>query len=202
MSEHEIDANEFLMGGGKVPSVSWRNKPAGTEVSGIVARPSRVLDQRSVDDGSILYWDEAKTRPKKMICVYLDTGYTDPETPDHDGVWAWYVKGKSATDALRNAIRQSGRAGLEVGGAVTVRYVGEGKATNKAFNPPKLFDVTYTPPNDASASLLDDRQGSARQSTTAGHTSAVSTVASRQATVLRNAQDARSTRAATDEPPF
>ncbi len=143
------DPDEFLMGSAKTPSVSWRNKPFGTTVTGNVARASKVMQQRDVETGDPLWWDEAKTQPRNQLVVYLDLGVIHPdgeEFPDHDGVWALYVKGKSLTEAVRSAVRGSGRKGLEIGGRLSVTLTGEGKAQNKAFNPPKLFTASYVPP--------------------------------------------------------
>jgi hypothetical protein len=50
-------------------------------------------------------------------------------------------------------VRNAGRKGVEIGGKVTVTFVGEGEAKNKIYNPPKLYKVTYQPP-DASAQFL------------------------------------------------
>lgn len=180
----EDDPNAFLMGGGKTPSLSWRNAPVGKTYKGTVARASRVMDQRSVDTGEILYWDDAKTRPKKMLCVYLDTGVIDPTIEDHDGVWAWYVKGKSASDALRAAVRGSGRAGIEIGGFISVTFTGEGVASNRAFNPPKLFTVSYMPPADASVAMLGD-ESMARSTLAGAARSELAGIAQRQQEALR-----------------
>lgn len=175
------------MGSGKTPSLSWRNAPIGKTYKGTIARDSRVMDQRSVDTGEVIYWDEDKTRPRKMLVVYLQTGVIDPETEDHDGVWAWYVKGKSATEALKSAVRASGRPGLEIGGIVSVTFTGEGTAKTKAFNPPKLFMVSYVPPADSSAEFLQEPAATPARSHLAG-------VGATQASMLRGIVGA--------EPPF
>jgi len=152
------EAEDFLSGGAKTPSVSWRNVPVGHTVTGTIARPSKVMQQRDPDSGDLLWWDEAKTQPRNQLVVYLDLGIAHPDTeafPDQDTVWALYVKGKSMTEAVRTAWRASGRPSLEVGGKLTVSFIGEGKATKKAFNPPKLYAASYSaPPERASAEFL------------------------------------------------
>jgi hypothetical protein len=160
-------ADDFLMGGAKTPSISWRNKPIGHSVTGTIARESKVVQQTDPDDGTPLFWDDARTQPKMQLVVYIDTGEVsdDQETyPDHDGVWALYVKGKSLTDATRDAVRKAKRKGLEVGGRITVTFTGEGEQKKKAFNPPKLYRVEYVPPADqASTAYLGQGQPAAGQ---------------------------------------
>jgi len=147
-------ADDFLMGSAKTPSVSWREKPVGTTVSGNIARESRIMQQRDPDDNELLWWDEAKTQPRNQLVVYLDLGFPHPDKeafPEGDTVWALYVKGKSLTEAVRTAVRASGRKGLEIGGKLSVTYTGEGERTKKAFNPPKLFMASYVPPADTAS---------------------------------------------------
>jgi hypothetical protein len=163
--------DDFLMGSAKTPSISWRNKPVGHTVAGTIARESRVMQQRDVETGAPLWWDEAMTQPRNQLVVYLDLGVIHPDSeefPDHDGVWALYVKGKSLTEAVRSAVRASGRKGLELGGRLSVTLTGEGKAQNKAFNPPKLYSASYIPPVDAAASDFLGTDQAARAAALAG----------------------------------
>jgi hypothetical protein len=165
------DPDEFLMGSAKTPSISWRNKPIGHTVAGSIARESRVMQQRDVETGAPLWWDEAMTQPRNQLVVYLDLGVIHPsaeEFPDHDGVWALYVKGKSLTEAVRSAVRGSGRKGLEIGGRLSVTLTGEGKAQNKAYNPPKLYIASYVPPADAASSDYLGTEQDARAAALAG----------------------------------
>lgn len=150
--EDQDESGGWFSGGVKTPSISWRNKPFGHTVKGKIARPSKIVQQRDVETGDLLWWDEAKTQPKKQLVVFLNTGEISPEIEDHDGVWALYVKGRSMSDAVQQAVTVEAKAkALAIGGDLAVKLVGEGVAKNKAFNPPKLYAAHYVPPLDASA---------------------------------------------------
>lgn len=154
-NQDQDESGGWFSGGVKTPSISWRNKPYGTTVKGKIARASKVVQQRDVDTGDLLWWDEAKTQPKKQLVVYLNTGVIDPEIEDHDGTWALYVKGKSMTDALQKAVVVDAKVkALAEGGILTVKYSGEGVASKKAYSPPKFFELHYEPPADASGSFV------------------------------------------------
>lgn len=151
------DPNAFLMGSVKTPSVSWKDKPIGTVVRGTIARPSRVMQQRDVDTDELLWWDEAKTQPKNQLVVYLDLGIQHPDReqfPDHEGVWALYCKSTSLLKAISGAVRATGSKGLEVGGTLTVTYVGDGEKKKKAYNAPRLFTAGYVAPPDPSTDFV------------------------------------------------
>lgn len=150
-----MDNNEFLAGGQKTPSVSWRDVPVGTVVSGTIAREPRTMQSRDIDDGSLEWWDApANTQPKMQMAIYLDTGTVHPDPaqyPDHDGVWALYVRQSTQMHKqLREAIRLSGAKGLDIGGRLTVTYIGNGEHKDpvkaRKYNPPKLYRVEYQPP--------------------------------------------------------
>lgn len=154
-TEDQDESSGWFSGGVKTPSISWRNKPFGHTVKGKIARPSKIVQQRDVETGDLLWWDDEKTQPKKQLVVFLNTGEIDPEIEGHDGVWALYVKGKSMGDAVQRAVTiEAGVKALAIGGVLTVKLVGEGKAKVKAYNPPKLYEAHYTPPLDASASFV------------------------------------------------
>jgi hypothetical protein len=158
--EDQDESAGWFSGGIKTPSISWRNKPIGTTVTGKIARASKIVQQRDVDTGDLLWWDEQKTQPRKQLVVYLNTGVIDPEIEDHDGTWALYVKGKSMTDALNRAVVVEAKAkALAIGGTLTVKFIGEGTPTKKAFNPPKFYELHYEPPADASGSFVKSGAG-------------------------------------------
>jgi hypothetical protein len=126
------------------------------------------MQQRDIETREPLWWDEAKTRPKEQLAVYVNTGEIHPdasEYPEHDGVWGLYFKGKQPMAALKAAVLAAGAKRLAVGGTISVTYIGDGEVTNKAFrhNPPKNFGVTYTPPVavDPSESIIGAVPGEA-----------------------------------------
>jgi hypothetical protein len=85
-----------------------------------------------------------------QIVVQLQTEEHDPADPDDDGIRGLYIK-SGMLNAVREAVRKAGAKGLEVGGVLTVQYVGDGERKNKAFDPPKLYTATYVPPSAAAA---------------------------------------------------
>lgn len=145
------DPNAWLMGGGKTPSISWRDRPIGYIVTGTVCRESKMMQQRDPENNEPLYWDDARTQPKMQLVVYLQTTERDLSIEDDDGIRALYIKGKSLTEGLREAVKRAGSKGVEIGATVTVIYTGEGERTKKVYSPPKLFKVEYRPPADAAS---------------------------------------------------
>src|SRR5690606_24285559 len=122
----------------------------GDEVSGTIASPPEVRQQTDMTTGKPKVWDNGD--PVMQLVVRLQTDQRDPADPDDDGVRAVYVKGskkpesKSLHAAVAGAVRASGAKSLEVGGRLTVRFVGEGVAERRGFNPPKHYEATYVPP--------------------------------------------------------
>lgn len=132
-------AQDFLMGSG---SKTASFPTVGTSVSGqIVAEPT-VTQQTEFGTGRLLTWDDGSAR--LQLVVKIQTDERNPADLEDDGVRAIYVKGKSLTNAVRDAVRQAGAKGLEVGGTLTVTYVGDGKA--ERGNPPKLYTAAYQRP--------------------------------------------------------
>ncbi|MEV0608094.1 hypothetical protein AB0I61_17185 [Polymorphospora rubra] len=132
-----ITAQDFLMGTG---SKTAKFPTVGTSVTGQIVREPEVGQQTEFGTGKPLTWDDG--RPRLQLIVQVQT--TAREDAEDDGVRSIYVKGKSLTNAVRDAVRKSGAPGLEVGGTLTVTYIGDGKADRGM--PPKLYTATYTRP--------------------------------------------------------
>jgi hypothetical protein len=133
------DAQSFLMGGG-VPSAKF-DKP-GDSVSGPITTKPELMQQRDFASGDPLVWDDGT--PRMQLKVIIDTGQTDPDIEDDDGLRALYLK-RGLLTAVRSALRKAGCRDLEVGGNLTVTYVGDGEAI-RGLNPPKLYSAVYTQP--------------------------------------------------------
>lgn len=134
-----ITAQDFLMGSG---SKSAKFPTVGTTVTGQIVREPEVTQQTEFGTGRPLTWDDGK--PRLQLVVQIQTSERDPQDVEDDGVRAIYVKGKSLTNAVRDAVRKAGAQGLEVGGTLTVTYVGDGEADRGM--PPKLYTATYQRP--------------------------------------------------------
>lgn len=141
-------ADQFLMGGGVT---SAKFEAINDYVVGTITDEPEVRQQTDLNTGALKVWDDG--RPMMQLVVTLQTEQRNDN--DDDGLRRVYVKGKSLTDAVREAVRKAGAKGLEVGGTLKVAYVGDGVATKKGFNPPKQYLAEYTrPTGSASANFL------------------------------------------------
>lgn len=138
-----IDANELLMGGG---SKAARFDGIGVTVTGVIEDVT-AKQQTDFTTGDLKFWPNGD--PMYQVLVRLQT--SEREDGDDDGVRTLYVKGKSLTNAVRDAVRKAGGRGLEVGGTLTVAYIGDGPQERKGINPPKLYTAEYAKPNPAAA---------------------------------------------------
>lgn len=134
------EANSILMGSG-APALKFET--LGTLHTGtVVAEPtsSQQTDFRTKVPET---WKDGS--PKMQVLVQVRTTQRDPQKPEDDGTRTLYIKGKELTNAIRNAVRQSGANGIHTGGILTVQYVADGPA-EVGFNPPKLYAASYQPP--------------------------------------------------------
>jgi hypothetical protein len=145
MTTAPIDPNAFLMGGG---SASARFDTPGDTVTGTICEAPEVRQQTDISTGQPVHWPSGD--PKMQLIVTLQTTLRDDA--DDDGKRRIYVKGKSLTEAVREAVRQTGAKGLELGGTLTVTYTGDGVASQRGFNPPKLYTASYSRPDTAAQS--------------------------------------------------
>ena len=122
----------------------------GKVVEGVV-EAAEVTDQTDISTGEVKRWPDGN--PRKQLVITIATDERDPENPDDDGRRRIFAKGNMLT-AVKEAIRKSGGQ-LEVGGKVKVRYEGDGEATQRGFNPPKLFKAKYEPPTAPAVSADD-----------------------------------------------
>ena len=150
------EADSFLFGGGG-KSASFDT--IGTTHTGTIIEPPRVENQTDIKTGEVKTFDNGD--PRKQMVIVLQTDERDPSVEDDDGVRRLYVKGspkpesKSLTAAIGAAVKAAKANGLEVGGRLTVTYVGDGPQEQRGFNPPKQYAAAYEPPSvGASAAFL------------------------------------------------
>ena len=138
------DPMALLLGGG-TPSAKFEN--VGDKVSGEIINVE-TKQQTDLKDGTPKTWDDGS--PMWQVVVTLQTDERDPEITDDEGRRAIYVKGSmkyaSMAKAVADAVRASGAKTLEVGGTLAVQFTGEGEATSRGFNPPKLYAAAYKAP--------------------------------------------------------
>lgn len=148
-------AEQFLLGGG---GKSAKFDAIGASITGTIASPPEVKQQTSMETGQPLTWDNGD--PRMQLVVTLQTSLR--EDSDDDGLRKLYVKGskdrasQSMHAAVASAVEAAGAKGLDVGGTLTVTYVGDGVAKTRGFNAPKKYQAVYKAP-DASAFLGTDQ---------------------------------------------
>lgn len=140
----EPTSQSFLMGSGA------RYQPfleKGDSITGRVATTPELQNQTNMDTGAPLTFPDGN--PKLMLRVLLDTDEREDE--DDTGRRSVYIKGGNMQKAVAEAVRKAGADDLEVGGVLTLTYTGNGKATKKGYNPPKLFEASYRKPSKLAA---------------------------------------------------
>jgi hypothetical protein len=128
------DPNDFLLSSG-VPSFKFE-KHGDTAVGQIVSLDMQ--QQRDFTSQAPLTWDDG--RPRMQLRVVLATDLSDGD--DDNGHRAIYVKGNMQA-AVRDAIKKTGANKIEVGGTLTVRYVGDGEPPKRGLNAPKEYKAKY-----------------------------------------------------------
>lgn len=131
-----MDPNAFLMGAA-VPSMRW-DHPGATCSGRVVHRETRL--QTVFGTGEVKKWPSGD--PMYQLVVHIQTSLRDPSIENDNGTRAIYIKGKNFTDAARDAVREAGALGIEVGGMISVVYTGD-DMTSKAPIKPKMFQVRY-----------------------------------------------------------
>lgn len=134
------DSDEFMGGGAR--SVPFET--IGDTVTGLVLAPPEKRQQTDPDTGGPKTFSGGEVR--WMFAVRIQTELRDPADPADTGERSLFLKWKSL-DAVRNAVRATGAAGLLPGGILTLTLTGFGPKTKSAWNPPKLWSASYIPPD-------------------------------------------------------
>jgi hypothetical protein len=145
-------AEDFLMGGSKTRSARWGGEvnmgpKEGSIEHGIIVEEPVVLQQQRYnpgkdDHGELLWWDDAKTRPRQQLAVKIQTDHHDDD--DDDGIRAIYIKGlmqKTVKDAVIAAKAKK----LEVGGHLYVKFDHSEKDPKSGFRT-NYWQAKYEPP--------------------------------------------------------
>lgn len=132
------DANDFLMRGG-TPSVKFPT--IGSTVIGMITKQPKVAEVTDAATGEVKRWPNGEV--KKQLIIELQTELR--ESDDDGGERTLWCKGQMQV-AVRDAVRNAGAKGLQVGGVIQVTYASD-KKTN--LNPQKIFTASYWPPQPA-----------------------------------------------------
>lgn len=152
MTETTVNANDVLMGGGGAPSARF-NEPGAT-YTGRIIHPPQAYQEREWNLATMRSDGPPATFPSgdpiMAISVDIKTTLRDATIEDDDGTRRVYIQGKRLKEAVRNAVRDAGAHGLEVGGELTVTFTHQEDPTDKRSA--KHYTATYV--SAASAGLM------------------------------------------------
>lgn len=143
-------ANDFLLGGGSRKNRSMTFPTIGTVRTGVITEVPEVRQQNDPDTNQPKTWDNGD--PVWQIVVTVATDERSPEIENDDGIRYFYIAGSKRPESLSmhvavaNAVRAAGVEGLEVGGRLTIKYIGDGpKSPNapRVAKAPKQYSATY-----------------------------------------------------------
>lgn len=119
----------------KTPSVSFKDMPIGTTYTGTVVEAPQIVQSRDFDTGDPEFWPDGNKKLSVVTMLEING--------EHRGLWAG--KPSAMFRAMADA-QQAAGAQIQVGGTLTVTFVGEQPNEKKPhLNPQKLYKVTYQP---------------------------------------------------------
>jgi hypothetical protein len=145
-AEGSIDAFYSQPSGSFGNSVSWKDKPLGSFVQGIVAREitgSDVIHDSDPQTQQLKYYKDG--RPKFVMKVPL---LVQPSQEFPEGEATWFVRGQ-ARDELNRAVQEAGAQGPPAKGAFLRVTLVERKAGRQGGFPANIVQVQYQAPQDA-----------------------------------------------------
>lgn len=156
------DINGFLFGGG---GHAAKFDDLGDTVEGEITNVE-LVQQTSIDDGSLLTWDDGS--PRMQLVITLKTDDRDADDEDDEGIRRVYCKGgkfevdqgsgKALKEAVAEAVKKAGAKSIEEGATLKVGYTGIGKKKTRGHSAPKLYTAKYTAPTSkvSADDLWDD----------------------------------------------
>jgi hypothetical protein len=166
------DPDALLSGGGGMRNRTVSFKTLNEWKTMIVEGKETV--QARDDDGKLDTWDNGD--PKWVVVVTVQTDQRHPDIEDDDGIRYLWLKGskdpakKTLMGATIQAYEAAGCSKLEIGGELSMAWVGEGTKPSPTKNPPKFYEARFVPAADVAM-----RSGGSGGSN--GHASAASTPA-------------------------
>jgi hypothetical protein len=136
----DVDPNEWLLSTG-IRSAAFQS--VGDKIVGFISRQPEVQQQRDFETGELKVWSDGN--PMMQLRVVLSTDLRDPDDAEDSGERALYIRGNMQR-AIAQAVRAASAPGLEVGGKLLIKYVADGKAPRRGFNPPKVYEARYRAP--------------------------------------------------------
>lgn len=151
------DFNEALFGSGS-GAPGFKFASPGDTISGYITHLDAVQD-RDFKTKELKFWPSGDNLMIPLVTVQTDL--RDPEIPEDDGQRTAWIRGRYATEAVRQATKAAGKRRLEEGGRFMLRYTGNGTA-EKGLNPPKLFEARYAPPTPEGITVYEAAQARAK----------------------------------------
>jgi len=147
-------ANDILMGGGGAPRAKFAT--IGDSVTGRITHISEPYQEREYDPnnpggGAPKFYPKSGD-PIMTFNVDLATDQRDPSIDEDDGTRRVYMDGKRIKDAVRAAVRAANAPGLQVGGTLTIAYVGDEVPGDARSG--KQYQVSYV--SATNAALMGD----------------------------------------------
>lgn len=119
------------------PSISFKDKPIGTSVTGTVVERPTMVQARDFETGERATWDDGN--PKMTVVTTLEV--------NGEKYSLWAPKPSAMFAAIAAAQQQAG-AQIEPGGKLTVEYVGDKpNEKNPRLNAAKQYAARYEPPS-------------------------------------------------------
>lgn len=134
-----MDPDRFLMGAPKVPS--WKFTNPGDRILGeVIFREVRQQIDYLTKEPKV--WKSGD--PMYQLVVHVQTKMFDPSIENDQGVRAVYIKGRQMETVIRDAVRAAGAPGIQVGGQLSLTYIGP-DMTSEAPIKPHAFQAAYRP---------------------------------------------------------
>ena len=143
MTDTNLDPNAFLMGGGGGRSAKF--DAVGAVVSGVITETPRMTQQTEYGTNKPKVWDNGDPMMQLVVTVQTELH----EDADDDGLRNFYLRGGSKREdtnqgAVARAVAAGGASGLEVGGRLSIAYIGDDPSGSG--NPRKRYAAKYERP--------------------------------------------------------
>lgn len=136
-SETTQSYEDPFAGAEKHPAISWKDKPIGTKVTGIVTAAPKLVQARDYDTGDPAFWPDGNE--KKTVVTELEIG---------GEIYSLWAAKPGALYAAMAAAQSAAKTTIAPGGRLTVTFIGEKPdPARPRLNPQKLYEVTYSPPD-------------------------------------------------------
>lgn len=152
MTQNEMSAEDFLMGGSKTRSARWGGQlnmgpTEGFIEHGVIVEEPQVVQQQRYnpgkdDHGEKLFWDDEKQRPRYQLVAKIQTEYREDD--EDDGVRAIYIKGEMQK-TVKDAVILAKAKKLDTGGHLYVKFINSTKDPKSGFRT-NHWQAKYEPP--------------------------------------------------------